>query len=63
MKNDDEPKFTQEQAEAVGKFLIIFQILWLMFVLVVWYTGGFDERNEYLQGFGKVIDKLKDVFL
>ena len=63
MKDDDEPKFTQEQAESIGKFLIIFQILWLMFVLVVWYTGGFDERNEYLQGFGKVIDKLKDVFL
>jgi|10_taG_2_1085330.scaffolds.fasta_scaffold14329_7 hypothetical protein len=63
MKDDDEPKFTQEQADAIGKYLMIFQILWLVVVLFVWYTGGFEEGNYYFQGFGKIINKFKDILL
>ena len=61
-KDNEEHIWTQEEVNTIGKYFLIFQLIYLTLIVFVWYTGGFDMGNKYFQGFGKLIDKLKDVF-
>ena len=64
MNINEEPRtFTTEEANTIAKYVFIFQISYLILILFMWYTGGFDEGNSYFRGFAKIIDKFKDILI
>tara|TARA_B100000029_G_C17601420_1_gene965868 strand:+ start:619 stop:813 length:195 start_codon:yes stop_codon:yes gene_type:complete len=61
--NEEPRKFTPEEVDAIAKYIFIFQISYLMLILFMWYTGGFDEGSSYFKGFAKILDFFKDIIL
>jgi|TARA_B100001758_G_C18001355_1_gene398243 hypothetical protein len=63
--NDDpnpyHPKITNNQAEAMVKFIGGFYISFFLIVLWIWWNGG--ENFKFPQWMGKLINVIKDIFL
>ena len=59
--NPYHPKITNNQAEAMVRFIGGFYIFFISIVLWIWWYGG--EDFEPPQWIGKIINIIKDIFL
>jgi|TARA_A100001388_G_C28716295_1_gene474000 hypothetical protein len=59
--NPHHPKITNNQAEAMVRFIGGFYISFISIVLWIWWNGGDDFQPP--QWIGKIINIIKDIFL
>ena len=59
--NPHHPNITNNQADAMAKFIGIFHLSFFCLVLWIWWYGG--ENFTPPQWIGKIINIIKDIFI